>query len=389
MENKDIALGILLIAVVGLAGGLGFVLIAWEPKTTPEVPTYLSGLPDEWSTAPNSSYIILNNQTENNIIITLGDILQGIATYQSSQKGGYNTGIGFTTIIDPYTNIPITGISIPDLLDYYYTYFPGDIDFISADGFGGFSTNAPEIIEKLEDAEEDLIIAIAANKQWLADSPLGAVYGNFSLVGEAMDSRVYNLEEINVLNNWTLNVYLNDELKLSLQPDNLTDASYRYSYTYSYERDDDWNLNRTYWGLNLSLICDWLGLNETADFELKTYAADGWAAPHGKPSKRGFTDSEIYHGLVWNSTYWDYVNETTNPPDGVPLPDIYDDLPILLAYELQVLDEYDLTFGETNPAWSTKRMCGLGHGPYVTIIPGRIKSNQIKWISEIRIELNP
>jgi len=195
MENKDIALGILLIAAVGLAGGLGFILIAWEPKTTPEVPTYLSGLPDDWSTAPNSSYIILNNQTHSNIIITLKDILQGIATYQSSQKGGYNTGIGFQTIIDPYTNIPITGISIPDLLDQYHTYFPGNIDFVSADGFGVFSTSAPEIIEKLEDAEEDLIIAIAANKQWLADSPLGDVYGNFSLVGEVMDSRIYNLEK--------------------------------------------------------------------------------------------------------------------------------------------------------------------------------------------------
>jgi len=389
MDKKDLILGILVIAVVGLAGGLGFVLIAWEPKTTPEVPTYFSGLPDDWSTAPNSSYIILNNQTNSNIIITLEDILDGIATYQSSQKSGYNTGIEFRTILDPFTDIPITGISITDLLDQYHTYFPGEIEFVSSDGFGVFSTSAPAIIEKLEDAEQDLIIAIAANKQWLADSPLGDIYGNFSLIGEAMDSMIYNLEQINVLNNWTLNVYVDDVLKLSLQPDNLTDASYRYSYTYTYERSDDWGFNRTFWGINVSLICDWVGLNDTADFELKTFAADGWAAPHGSSKRRGLTANEVYHGILWNSTYWDYINKTTADPDGVPLPDVYDSLPILLAYELQVLGEYDETSGETNPAWPNTKMCGLAHGPYVTIIPGRERSNQIKWINEIRIELNP
>ncbi|GAI63536.1 unnamed protein product, partial [marine sediment metagenome] len=56
MENKDIIIGILLIASVGLAGGLGFVLISSPPST--ETPTYLFGLPDDWSTAPNSSYFM-------------------------------------------------------------------------------------------------------------------------------------------------------------------------------------------------------------------------------------------------------------------------------------------------------------------------------------------
>jgi hypothetical protein len=137
------------------------------------------------------------------------------------------------------------------------------------------------------------------------------------------------------------------------------------------------------------MICDWVGLSDSVNFQLKTFAADGWAAPHGSSKQRGLYTVEVYNGLAYNSKYWDYVNETTEYPDGVALPDVYDDLPILLAYEVQVLDEYDLTSGETNPAWPNKKPCGLGHGPYVTIIPGRVKSNQIKWINEIIIDTIP
>ncbi|MFX0041518.1 MAG: hypothetical protein ACFE8L_01285, partial [Candidatus Hodarchaeota archaeon] len=364
MKPKDAIIGILLIAVVSLAGGLGFFLATWEPKETEKNPTYLSGLPDTWETAPNSTYIILNNQTHYNIKIYLKDILEGILTFQNSQQGAYDTGIELKTIIDPETGIPITGISITDLLDQYHTYFPGLITFVSKqDDYGQtnmFITSAADILEKIEGAEENLIIAISANKQWLAESPLGAKYGNFTLIGEAMDARIYNLEQINVLSYWTLDVYVDGLLKLSLLPNNITDASYQYNYTYFYDRSDDWNLNRHYWGINISMICDWVGLNDTTDFELKAFAADNWAAPHGRPTRRGFTETEVYHGLEWNSTYWDYINKTTANPDGVPLPDDYDGLPILLAYELQILGEYDLISNNTNPAWPSKKMCGFG-----------------------------
>ncbi len=393
MDKKDIIMGVLLIGIVGVSGGLGFVLVSWAPKETQQTPTYLSGLPDNWDTAPNSTYIILNNQTHSNIKIYFKDILEKIQTFQNTQKGAYDTGIELKTIIDPETDIPITGISIIDLFDQYHTFFPGAINFVSKqDDFGQtnvFSTSAADILEKVEDGEEDLIIAIAANKQWLAESPLGAKYGNFTLIGEAMDAKIYNLEQINVLSNWTLDVYVDGLLKLSLQPDNITDASYQYDYIYSYDRSDDWNLNRHYWGINISMICDWVGLNDSVDFELKALAADNWAAPHGKPSKRGLTETEVYHGLEWNSTYWDYVNETEANPDGVPLPDDYDELPILLAYDIQVLGEYDLISGDINPAWSSSKKCGFGHGPYVVIIPGRTRSNQIKMINAIDIITNP
>ena len=169
MKSKDIIIGVLLIISVGFAGGLGFILITWEPKTT-SPPTYLSGLPDDWSTAPNSSYLILNNQTHSDIKVYFEDILKAIDTYQNSQPSAYETGLEIKTIIDPDTNIPITGFSITDLFDEYNTYFPGEINFLSEEDVYGqrniFNTSASDILEKLEDGDETLMIAIAANKQW-------------------------------------------------------------------------------------------------------------------------------------------------------------------------------------------------------------------------------
>lgn len=391
MKTKDVIIGILIIIATGLAGGLGFVVATWEPKTTTSPPTYLSGLPDDWSSAPNSTYLILNNQSHSNFKIYFEDILKAIEVYENAQASAYDTGIELMTIIDPETNIPITGFSITDLFDQYETYFPGDIEFASMeDDFGQrnvFSTSASQLLEKLEDAEENIMIAIAANQQWLADSPLGEKYGNFTLLGEAMDARIYNLEQINVLSDWTLDIYVDDVLELSLDPTNITDLSYKYGYNYTYDRSDDWGMNRYYAGLNLSMLCDWVGLNDSIDFELKARAADGWAAPHG--FRRGLNQTEVYYGLDWDSYYWDYVNETVSEPDGVPLPNIYDDLPIILAYEIQILGESDGASTATNPPWPAKKMCGFGHGPYVLIIPGRTRSNQIKMINSIEITTNP
>ena len=391
MKTKDIIIGLLIIIATGLAGGLGFVVATWEPKTPTNPPIYLSGLPDDWSSAPNSTYLILNNQSHSDVKIYFEDILKGIEVYENAQASAFDTGIQLMTILDPETNIPITGFSITDLFDQYETYFPGDIEFTSMeDDFGQisvFSTSASQLLEKLEDAEENIMIAIAANQQWLADSPLGEKYGNFTLIGEAMDARIYNLEQINVLSDWTLDIYIDDILELSLDPTNITDLSYQYSYNYSYERSDDWGMNRYYAGVNLSMLCDWVGLNDSIDFELKARAADSWAAPH--KFRRGLNQTEVYNGLDWDSYYWDYVNETISEPDGVPLPDIYDDLPIILAYEIQILGESDGASTATNPPWPAKKMCGLGHGPYVLIIPGRSRSNQIKMINSIEITTNP
>jgi hypothetical protein len=387
MKTKDIAIGVLLIAVVGLSGGLGFLLIAWTPKTETPPITYLSGLPDDWSLAPNSSYFILNNQTDSGIVVTLGDLLQQIEIWQDSDANAYQSGIALSTIIDPLTNIPITGVNVLDVLQAYHTYFAGDITFVSGSEFLKIDTTAYDLINKIynKNIQEDVIIGIAANKKWLAESEYGDVWGNFSLFGENMDLQLTDLKEYNVYNNWTVDVYINGTFQLSLEPSDF--MSDPYTFTYTYDRSDDWNLNRQYTGLNLSTICDMVGLNDTANFQLKAWSADDWASPHAKASKRGFTASEVYHGLAYNSTYWDYVNETTMDPDGVPLPDVYGDLPLNLAYELQVLGEYDGTSTAINPAWPASKICGYSHGPFVLVVPGRVRSNLVKYIDRIEIIL--
>jgi len=380
MEKKDIILGILLITIIGIAGGLGFVLLTWQPKPS-ETSIYKTGLPDDFTTAPTTASFMLNNQTHSNISITLGDLLDFVEIYESSEEGEYETSIGTATIIDPITNVPITGVRILDVLEAYYTYFAGEINF----GGLAFSTTGQGLVNKIlnKGISEEVIIGIAANKQWLADSPYGSLWGDFCIIGENMPEQIFQLEEVNVVSNWTLDVYVDGILELSLEPYELIDIPESYSFTYSYDRSDDWNLNRKYWGINMSTICDWVGLNDTVNFTLKAHAADGWAAPHLK--KRGLTFTEVYHGIEWNSTYWGYVNETETNPDGVPLPDEYEDLPISIVYALQVLGEYDGESNATNPIWSTRKICGYSHGPFVCVIPGTARSNLVKYIYKIEI----
>ncbi|MFW9987578.1 MAG: hypothetical protein ACFFC3_02900 [Candidatus Odinarchaeota archaeon] len=383
MEKKDIILGILLIAVVGISGGLGYVLLTWQPKPSGTT-TYETGLPDDFSTAPTTASFMLNNQTHTNITITLADLLNFIEIYENTEEGAYETGIGTSTVIDPNTNIPITGVRILDVLEAYHTYFAGELNF------GGltFSTTGQELVNKIlnKKISEEVIIGISADKKWLADSPYGSIWGDFMIIGENMPEQIFQLEEINVVSNWTLDVYVDDVLELSLEPNDLIDIPESYSFSYSYDRTDDWSLNRTYWGVNISTICDWVGLSEIDNFSLYAHAADGWAAPHLK--KRGLTTAEVYHGLEWNSTYWGYINETESNPDGVPLIDGYDDLPISIAYALQYLGEYDGESNATNDKWPTRKICGYSHGPFVCVIPGTTRGNLVKYIYKIEIIIN-
>jgi len=119
MENKDIIIGILLIASVSLAGGLGFVLITSPPPT--ETPTYLYGLPDDWSTAPNASYFMLYNQSGASIQVTLKDILEGVAlAYEEQSAGGseineYKKVIYPYTFLDPSSGLAVAGVDILDI----------------------------------------------------------------------------------------------------------------------------------------------------------------------------------------------------------------------------------------------------------------------------------
>ena len=116
MDKKTIAIGVLLITIVGLAGGLGFVIIAGPSLfgPVPEGPTNLFGLPDDWSSAPNSSYFMLYNQTGASIQVTLKDILDGVALALEEQAAGGPEINEYKDIIYPYTiQDPILRARIP------------------------------------------------------------------------------------------------------------------------------------------------------------------------------------------------------------------------------------------------------------------------------------
>ena len=125
MEKKEIILGILLIAVVGLGGGLGYVIIAGPTLFGPptEGPTNLFGLPDDWSSAPNASYFMLYNQTGASITVTLEDILDGVALALEEQAAGgpeineYKDIIYPYTFLDPVSGYYITGVDLLDILE--------------------------------------------------------------------------------------------------------------------------------------------------------------------------------------------------------------------------------------------------------------------------------
>jgi hypothetical protein len=209
MENKDIIIGILLIASVGLAGGLGFVLIT-SPPTPTEDPTNLFGLPEDWSTAPNASYFMLYNQTGASLTVTLKDILDGVAlAYEEQNAGGseineYKKVIYPYTFLEPSSGLYVTGVDILDILEAYDTNFGWDLKFTSNFGHELDITTGDIVTKMYEGDEESVIIVIAANKKWLGESSLGKQWGNFSIVGEQMSSSIYDLQKIDVLSNWTV-----------------------------------------------------------------------------------------------------------------------------------------------------------------------------------------
>jgi len=232
MENKDKIIGILLIATVGLSGGLGFVLITSQLPT--EEPTYQFGLPEDWSTAPNASYFMLYNQSGASIQVTLKDILNGVAlAYEEQNAGGseineYKKVIYPYTFLDPSSGLYVTGVDILDILEAYDTNFGWDLKFTSnLESEFEMTTTTGNIITKMyEGSEESVIIAIAANKQWLGESALGDQWGNFSIVGEQMSSALYDLQKIDVLSNWTVEVVVNETVKYVIDPMNMTYNGY-------------------------------------------------------------------------------------------------------------------------------------------------------------------
>ncbi|GAG59909.1 unnamed protein product, partial [marine sediment metagenome] len=190
-----------------------------------------------------------------------------------------------------------------------------------------------DIVTKMyEGDEESVIIVIAANKKWLGESSLGEQWGNFSIVGEQMSSSIYDLQKIDVLSNWTVEIVVNGTVEYVIDPMNMTYNG--YDDVYHYDRDDWWSFNRHYWGRNISEIISHTsaaGLNYT----MRAWSIDGYASPRpfgGKKEVR-YNNTEIENGILPPRESWDLINDTD-----VPMP--LTDLLMSLVYA-------DQEFGET------------------------------------------
>jgi len=381
MEIKDKIIGILLITIVGLSGGLGFVLITSQLPT--EEPTHPFGLPEDWGTAPNASYFMLYNQSGASIKVTLKDILDGVAlAYEEHNAGGseineYKKVIYPYTFLEPSSGLSVTGVDILDVLEAYDTNFGWDLKFTSnLESEFEMTTTTGNIITKMyEGSKESVIIAIAANKQWLGESALGEQWGNFSIVGEQMSSAVHDLQKIDVLSNWTVEVVVNGTVKYVIDPMNMTYNG--YDDTYHYDRDDWWSFNRHYWGRNISEIISHTsaaGFNYT----MRAWSVDGWASPRpfGKKPEVPYNNTEIENGILPPRESWDLVNDTA-----VPLP--LTDLLMSLVYADQEFGETGQ--GITDPIWPYRKMCGYHRGPFYLLVPGRPRDVYISHVNRIEI----
>ncbi|GAI64165.1 unnamed protein product, partial [marine sediment metagenome] len=253
------------------------------------------------------------------------------------------------TFLDSSSGLPVAGVDILDVLEAYDTNFGWDLKFTSNIGseFEMTTTTGNIITKMYEGSEESVIIVIAANKKWLGESALGDQWGNFSIVGEQMSSALYDLQKIDVLSNWTVEVVVNGTVEYVIDPMNMTYNG--YDDVYHYDRTDWWSFNRHYWGRNISEIISHTsaaGLNYT----MRAWSVDGWASPRpfGKKPEVPYNNTEIENGILPPRETWDLINDTV-----VPMP--LTDLLMNLVYADQEFGETGQ--GITDPIWPYRKMC--------------------------------
>jgi len=410
MEGKDAILGILLIAVVGLAGGIGYLAITppeceeCEDEDCPECPTceepitYQSGLPDDWSAAPNASSLILYNETGVAVEITLGQILDYIVKYQetSQEKYWYEKRLQPVDIYDPL-GIPLTGVPLLQLLTAFDCYYAAELEFTSHNDTASTLTID---VAKLAEIYDELLVVIAANKQWLPQSIVKERYGNFSLVGMdlslAEDGEVeftaYNLKDITVSKNWTIdvNVYnadysLNQTLELDFL--NMT-TNPSNPQTYEYINNAWYNYNRTYIGRNISTIVGYTKAEGKA-YELNVTFSAGDAQPSSKTWRKVYSYSDYFNwtdvelGLKNNGTniignHVDLVNNTETPMPAT-------DLKMSIVFKEKMRTEYDSDGNVANSPWAD--FASVGYPCYQFVLPGGAKPRFFNGVAAINIRI--
>ncbi len=378
MKKKDIYIGISLIAIVAIAGGIGLVFILNQPKSQEEG---YKGLPADWSTAPNDAYFMLDNQT-NTIKITLSNILEGVQLAIEEDEDSSGARINeYKDVIYCYQfyydDHLVTGVDLLDVLEKFDTFYANEMNLTAKGQAEQEQVSSQDIVKKMYKGPEDpLVIVIAADNKWLADSPLGTTYGNFSIIGKNWNVECLNLEKVTVLDNWTVSVQVDgvDEYEITPQNMNLNE----FTANYSYNRFDDWTYNRQYWGRNVSEIISHTSANGK-NYTLRIYAIDGVISPSEGSSP--YDQLDVEDGITPPFIAADRVNKTLDDLTGVPLPNT--DLLMCLIHKQRELGETG--FGVTDPVWPYPRELGYVSGPYSLIVPGRPRGQYIKYLYLINV----
>lgn len=413
---KDATIGILLIGLVFMAGWVGFLYV--NPVTTTkteedeetiyvysttEVPiTYDSGLPDDWSTAPNASAITLYNETGDSITITLGQILEYINKWEetSQEKYWWEKRLTPTTVNDP-NGIPVTGVNVLELLRVFDCNFAGELEFVSFNDTASKLTMDVVEMSNIIENDKEIILGIAANKQWLKQSPIGDRCGNFSIFskdtteGNEIEFTCYDLANITVTKNWTIavKVYNNDgthNQTLYLDGFNITNAYDANTYTYEYKNSDWWNFNRTYYATNISKIVGYTEAKNTNYILNFTFAA-GDSQPSSIPDKDILSDypyfnyTEVEDHLMNNGTHIvgnhiDLVNGSQHMFATNLKMCITNDI----QYRYEERQKGSTTY--TNSPWGD-HFYNYGYPPFQLIIPGCVRSRYFTGLTEISITI--
>ncbi len=432
IERKDAAIGLLIIGLVAMAGWVGFLYInpitktkTEEDETTiyvysiKEVPiTYESGLPDDWSTAPNASSITLYNETGDAITITLGQILEYVKKWEETneavdpgKKDWWEKRLEPITVNNP-SEIPITGVNILDLLRVFDCNFAGELEFTSFNDTASKLTMDVVELGNIIDNDAPVILALAANKQWLKQSIIGDKCGNFSIFSwntledEEIEFTCYDMKDIRVTKNWTIdvNVFNADGSKnssLTLDAFNITKA-YNAPVHYEYKNTAWWYFNATYRGTNISQIVNYT-VAKGKDYLLNITLSPGDSQPTNTKWRRGiFSYSDYFNrtdvegqfsnnGTNLTGNHVDYVNWTddtdknTLKATGTPM--LYSNLKMCITNDIQYLYSNCIVPGKEgyNDPWTN--YYNDGYPPFKLIIPGLGQSRYFNGVIEINIKL--
>jgi len=387
MDKKDAFIGILAIVAVGLAGSLGYFIVANPLSGGSSTPVLNQGLPEDWSTAPNSSTFKLFDVHGVEYDISLGEILNGVQIYLDDLAAGslsdWKNYYELTTIQDPVSGQYVTGVNILNILEEKGIYFAGDLKFATGDSITRDIHTADIIAKSYAKSKTYYVLVLAINQEWLQDSPYYSVMGNFSIMGLDPNDNFYNFNQVSVMNNWTIDLIVNGVLNSSLDAWDLIQDP--YTAVYQYESTSGWGANRQYWGKNVSEIIA-TAVAGQPDYEVTFRAADGFVTPFWiwEPP---YNRSEVENGMYNNGTNViprsddDYVN-ATDTSLGVPIPAT--NLIMNMAWKIQ---EFGETYnGIADAAWPVPKILSYSSGPFNVQIPGRNRANYAKWVTEIIID---